>query len=109
MRTRQIAEGEVVHRLQTSRIRRVEDGEAIGEHVPDVHMPPVDHHLHRIRPPALVAVRDMADAPADALRRNVRFALRASRERHAGKRRETGDGLQISATTRHLSSRNEAP
>src|SRR6185436_13657737 len=60
----------VVHRLQVARVVRVEDRDAVAEHVADVDVLAVDHHLHRIGPPALVAVGDVLDALADALRRD---------------------------------------
>ena len=68
-----IAGGEEADRLQPARIRGVEDRDAVAEHVADVDVAAVDHHLHAVGPAALIAVGQVADAAADALRRNRRL------------------------------------
>jgi hypothetical protein len=50
----------------------------------DVNVAAVHHHLHRVGPPALVAVRDVLDAVADALGRDRRRIVLGERPR--GKR-----------------------
>ena len=110
VRARQVAEGEVMHRLQVSRIGGIEDRQAVREHVPDIDVALVHHHLHRIRPAALVAIGDVADALADALRRDLGFGLRPGAERHAGKRSEAEQAPQMFTTRRHVpSSSSERP
>ena len=53
------------------RIGGVENRHAVAEHVADIEVAAVDHDLHAVGPAALIAVRDVPDAAADALRRNV--------------------------------------
>ena len=64
------ARGEEADRLQTARIRGVENRYAIVEHVADVDMAAVHHDLHTVGAPALIAVRHVPDPPPDAVRRN---------------------------------------
>ena len=97
----QIAKREVVDWFQIARISGVEDGEAVREHVADVDMAAMDHDLHGVRAAALVAVGNVADAPADALRRDVGFALRACRERQAPERCKSGKTAQMLASRTH--------
>jgi len=66
-------------RLQLARIGGVENRHAVAEHVADVNVFAVDHHLHTVRPAALVAVRDVLDAVPDTLRRNRLQGLRGRR------------------------------
>ena len=56
--------------LDLARVRRVENRDAVAEHVPDVEVAAVEHDLHAIGPSADVAVRDVPEAMAGALRRN---------------------------------------
>src|SRR5665213_591407 len=42
--------------------------DAVAEHVADVDVPAVEHHLDAVGPSALVAIRDVTDAVADATR-----------------------------------------
>src|SRR4029450_8213517 len=76
--------------LQATRIRGVENWEAIAEHGPDVGVVTIDHHLNAVGTTALVAVRDVPDPAPDAFRRN-RIGRRC-RTRHRGKGR--GGGAQ---------------
>src|SRR5204863_457937 len=75
VRAREAARRPVMHRLEIPRVVRVEDGDAAREHVPDVDVLAVDHHLHRVGAPALITVGNVADALAYALRRDVGLAL----------------------------------
>ena len=60
------AGGEEPDRPQPPRIGGVENRHTVAEHVADVDVTAVDHHLHAVRPSALIAVRQMTNAPADA-------------------------------------------
>ena len=51
-----------VHRLRRARICDVDDGNPVGEHVPDIGVPFGDHHLHAVRASALVGVTQWRDA-----------------------------------------------
>ena len=70
-----VAGREEADRLQAARIGGVEDGDAVAEHVADIDMAAVDHHLHAVGPPALIAVGEVPDAAADAGRRDGAVAL----------------------------------
>jgi hypothetical protein len=63
--------GEEIDRLQRTRIGRIQDCHAVAEHVSDIDVVPIEHHLHAVGASADVAVRDVLDALADALGRNV--------------------------------------
>src|SRR5678815_3160814 len=63
---RVVATGEEAYGLQPPGIGRVQNRDAIAEHMSDVKMPSVDHDLHAIRMSSDVAVRDMTDSPAEA-------------------------------------------
>src|SRR6266850_8444881 len=101
VRARKAARVPVVHGLELPRVCRIQDRDAAAEHVSDVDMAPVDHHLHRVGAAALVAVRDMADAVADALRRDIGFRLGVRANRQAT---EGGERFQMFATSSHGSS-----
>src|SRR5436190_24023451 len=64
------ARSEEADRLQTARIRGVENRDAIVEHVADVDMTAVHHDLHAVGAAALIAVGYVPDPAADAVRRN---------------------------------------
>ena len=94
MRAGVAAAGEEPDRLQAARIAGIEDRQAVAEHVTDVQMTAVHHDLHGVRASAGVAVGDVTNAAADALRRNrcVRgpacLLTEDQRAGHAGERRE---------------------
>src|SRR5580704_4645006 len=71
-----IAAGEESDRLQFAWIRRVENRDSVAEHVADVEVPTVSHHLNAVRASANIAVGDMTEALSNTLRRNRGF-LRA--------------------------------
>ena len=88
--------GDEVDRLQFARIGGVENGHAVAEHMPDIEVFPVDHHLHAVRAPADVAVGKMLDAVADAFERHS-GALRGRRRRKSGDGCKSEHALQLRA------------
>ncbi len=52
--------GDVIHRARVLGVAHVDDRKALGEHVPDIGKAALHHHLHAVRPAALVAVADDA-------------------------------------------------
>ena len=79
MRAGVVAGGEEADRLQAARIGGVENRHAVAEHVADVDVAAVHHHLHAVGPAALIAVGQVLDALADALRRD--FGIRGEGRR----------------------------
>src|SRR3954470_8463047 len=63
--------GEEIDRLQRTRIGCVQDRHTVTEHVSDIDVLPVEHHLHAVGPSADVAIGDVLDALADAFGGNV--------------------------------------
>ncbi len=59
-------------RLEAPRIGGVENRHAVAEHVADVEVLAVEHDLHAVGPAALIAIREVADLPADAVGRHRR-------------------------------------
>ena len=49
-------------------IAHVDDGKALGEHVPDIGVAAMHHHLHAVGPAALIGVADDAHVA-----REIRF------------------------------------
>ena len=94
VRAREVAAGEEAHGLQPPRVAGVEDREAVAEHVADVEMPPVHHDLHAVGLAAEVAVRQVADAPADALWRHGRLG-RGARRLQQRRRGQADERLQV--------------
>ena len=89
-------------RLQAARIGGVEDGDAVAEHVADVDVAAVQHHLHAVGPSALIAVGEMADAAADAGRRHVGVGARAERGRRRARDAQREQVLEaVAARRRH--------
>ena len=86
--------------FSAARVRRVEDRDAVAEHVADVDVAAVDHHLHAVGPAANVAVGEVPDATADALGRD-RLVLRQCRQRHGGGRGNPKQALQMRAARDH--------
>ena len=77
--------------LEAPRIGGVENRHAVAEHVADVEVLAVEHHLHAVGPAALVAIREVANLPADALGRHRRVHCgngRAGRGRGRGSQRQ---------------------
>ena len=72
MRASVDSRGEEADRLQPARIGGVENRHAIAEHVADIDVAAVHHHLDAVGAPALIAVRQVPDAVPDALRWNGR-------------------------------------
>ena len=71
--------GDIVHRARIFRVAHVDDGKALGEHVPDIGKAAMHHHLHAVGPSALVGVAD--DAHVARVIRFRQFAhLYASRK-----------------------------
>ena len=60
MRARVGAGGPEIHRLQIARIGSVDRRQAVAEHVADIDVAPVEHDLHAVRPPALIAIADQS-------------------------------------------------
>ena len=88
------------NRFQLTRILGVQNRHAVAEHVPDIDVAAVHHHLHAVWTSALVAVRQVPDPATDALRRNRASCGRARRERQARERRQTKQACQVVATSR---------
>ena len=65
-----VSSGEEADRFQFARIGRIQDRDSVAEHVADIKMPAVEHHLNAVGPAANIAVREMTEALSDALRRN---------------------------------------
>ena len=86
----EIAAGEEADRLQLPRVAGIQDRQAVAEHVAHVQVSPVQHDLHAVGTAAEVAVRHVANAPADALPWNRRVGLtrRLIEERQRGESRE---------------------
>ena len=93
MRARVDARREEADRLELPRIRGVENRDAVAEHVADVDVPAVDHHLHAVGPAALVAVREVPDAAPDALRRDDRIGRAVRPGGRRGGRRQGQQSL----------------
>src|SRR5690242_9470248 len=99
MRAGKVSAGEKTDRLQFAWIRRIQNRDSVAEHVADVKMPAVEHHLNAIRPSAEVAIRHMMKPLPGPLRRNCSL-LRGARL--AGTRRqrcETQQTFQAIAST----------
>ena len=77
MRPRKVSAREKAHGLELARIGRIQNRDAVAEHVADVKMPPVEHDLNAVRPSADIAIGQMTEVLPDALRRNRTF-LRAA-------------------------------
>jgi len=73
------AGGEEADRLQPPRIGGVENRHTVAEHVADVDVTAVDHHLHAVRSSTLIAVRQVTNAPPDACGRHGRIRGLAAR------------------------------
>src|SRR2546421_241929 len=82
MGARVLAGGEEPDGLQVARVGRVQNGDAIAEHVSDVNVLFAGHHLNAVGPSADVAVGNVLDALPDSLRRN--FDIGRVCRRHAG-------------------------
>src|SRR6185503_1055762 len=95
------ARSEEADRLQAPRLRGVENRHPVAEHVADVNMAAVDHHLYAVRAAALIGVREVPDAPPDALRRNGRVRGGAGRRGYASQRTQAEQTLQVRAAS-HL-------
>ena len=93
--------GEEIHRFRVARIAGIQNGHAVAEHVTDIEMLAVGHDLDRVRTPADVAVGNMLDPVADALRRD-RLVLGAGEARHPGHRRHPQHALQMRAAAQLL-------
>ena len=85
MGARVLAGGEKARGFQVARVRRIQNGDAVAEHVPNVNVLFVDHHLYAVRPSADVAVGNVLDALPDSLRRNFGIGSECGR-RQAGHR-----------------------
>src|ERR1700679_592193 len=70
MRPGKVSASEEADRLRLARIRCIQNRNAVAEHVPDVKMPSVEHHLDAVRAPAKVAPGQMPEAIPNAFRRN---------------------------------------
>ena len=104
---------EEVHGLERARVARVEHRDAVAEHVADVEVSAARHHLHAVGAAALVAIRDVPDAAADAFGRNPRRCrsarrrgrcvarLRADGARQQRGRRGAREPREIGATCLH--------
>jgi hypothetical protein len=67
--------GEEMHGLERARIGGVHHGDAVGEHVADEDVLAAHHHLHAVRPAALVGIGDVLDTMADALGRDLGIGI----------------------------------
>jgi len=89
MRAGEVATGEEAGGLELARVRGIQDGDAVLEHVADIKMTAVEHDLHTVGPAPDIAVRKMTEALADALGRNggiLRLGSRGSgRQRRQAK------------------------
>ena len=94
MRARVDAGREEADGLELPRVRGVENRDAVAEHVADVDVPPVDHHLDAVGPSALVAVGDVADPVPDALRRHHGIGRSVRSVRSRGRRGGRGQRQQ---------------
>src|SRR4030095_257661 len=95
MGPRVIARGEEADRLQASWIRGVKNGYAVAEHMTDIHMATIDHHLDAVGTTTDVAVRHVMDPPANALRRYWSFSRRARCLWKAGQRCQTDEAFEM--------------
>src|SRR4029077_14026268 len=73
-----VSAGEEADRLKVAWIGRIENRYSIAEHVADIEMLAVQHHLNAVRPSAKVAVGQMTETFPHALRRNC-ILLRSAR------------------------------
>src|ERR1700686_2434224 len=102
MRASEISAGEKADRLQLARIRRIQNRDSVAEHVADIKMPPVEHHLNAIRPSTEIAEGQMMEALSDSLRWNCGL-LRGTRFAGARRqRRETQQAFQAIASSDRL-------
>src|SRR5579871_3930733 len=83
MRSRVIAARKEPDRLQLTRIGRIEDRDSVAEHVPNIQVPAVPHHLHAVGPSANIGIGNVPQSLSNPLGRNSRFlgATRPLRER----------------------------
>ena len=84
MGPRKVSAREEADRLQIPWIGRIQNRDAVAEHVSDIKMTAIEHDLNAIRPSSDIAVGEMTEALADSLWRNGAL-LRA---RFLGQRRQ---------------------
>src|SRR6266567_5194873 len=101
MRAGVLPGGEEIHRLWVARIAGIQNSHAVAEHVTDIEVLAVGHDLDAVRTPADVAVGDVLDPVAYALRRD-RWILGASEAWHPGHPRHSQHALQMRAAARLL-------
>src|SRR3989442_10283061 len=95
VRTRIVARREKAHNLQPARIRGIEDGYAVAEHVANVKVAAADHDLDAVWAAAEIAVRQVADAASNAPLRNRSFFRSPSFLRKVGRRCQAGQTFHI--------------
>src|SRR5690349_3965025 len=78
-------------------VARIENRHAVAEHVTDIDVRAIDHDLHAVGPPALIAVGEMTNALPDALRRH-RGIRRPRRTRHTWRQPKRKQTREMSAT-----------
>src|SRR6266403_129850 len=86
----EISAGKKADGLDPAWISGIKNGQTITEHVADIEMPTIQHHLNTVRPASNVAIGHMTNAVSDALRRNRLL-------RHVRDGRQTHQGLYMFA------------
>src|SRR5437764_908534 len=97
MRTRVVATRKKPNPFQPPRVRGIENRHTIAEHVADINVPAVDHDLHAVRVAANIAVREVADTPANALRWNRDWLGRPYGLRKVRRRSQTKQSFYVFA------------
>ncbi|HEV3447309.1 MAG TPA: hypothetical protein VG099_21895 [Gemmataceae bacterium] len=105
MRTRVDAGSEEIHGFEIARVGGIERCHAVAEHVPDIEVFTVDHHLDAIGASALIAVADVADFVSDALGRDIGAGKHSRRGRTKIARKGRG-GAQAQQPRHGVASRD---
>ena len=97
MRARVIAAGKEPDRLQPPWVRRIENRQAIAEHVSNIKMIAVPHDLHTVRATADIAVCQMPDTAPDSFGRNCTSRRGLGRLRQVSQTRQSDKGFHLLA------------